>query len=207
MPINYNIRADVVNICSDKPRKNEEFLVDTNVWYWATYSRASQLPKRRRASRYQVLNYPRYLQVVRCLKGRLYYCGLCLAELANVIEREERRRKGYEDRQTKEFRHNAPDDRARVVSEVEAAWMQVKKMGESANLNIDEEMQEAALQRLKDYALDGYDTFVFKSMAQLGLKQIITDDGDFSTVAGIAVFTANAQIIESARQQNRLVTR
>ena len=41
MAANIVIRADVVDISKDTPRNNENFLVDTNVWYWMTYSKAS----------------------------------------------------------------------------------------------------------------------------------------------------------------------
>ena len=39
MAANIVIRADVVDISKDTPRNNENFLVDTNVWYWMTYSK------------------------------------------------------------------------------------------------------------------------------------------------------------------------
>jgi hypothetical protein len=39
------------------------------------------------------------------------------------------------------------------------------------------------------------------------ITQIITDDGDFSTIAGICVFTANGNIIRAAKAQNKLIAR
>ena len=42
MAVNYNIQANVVDIRKDLPKSNDVFLVDTNVWYWITYTRASQ---------------------------------------------------------------------------------------------------------------------------------------------------------------------
>ncbi len=36
---------------------------------------------------------------------------------------------------------------------------------------------------------------------------VITDDGDFASVPGITVFTANARVINSAAQLGKLVVR
>jgi hypothetical protein len=44
-------------------------------------------------------------------------------------------------------------------------------------------------------------------MRSHGVVQVITDDGDFSTVPGIQVFTANRNVIQAARAQGRLITR
>jgi hypothetical protein len=40
-----------------------------------------------------------------------------------------------------------------------------------------------------------------------GVLQLITDDGDFATVPGIQVFTANRNVINAARSQGKLQTR
>ena len=44
-------------------------------------------------------------------------------------------------------------------------------------------------------------------MTANGVAQIITHDGDFTSVPGIQVFTANRNLIASARSQARLVVR
>ena len=41
----------------------------------------------------------------------------------------------------------------------------------------------------------------------LGLNRVITDDGDYATVPGLQVFTANRNIIEAAGLQGRLLIR
>jgi hypothetical protein len=41
MPVNYTVQAEVVDIRSDTPKKEDIFLVDTNVWYWYTYTNGS----------------------------------------------------------------------------------------------------------------------------------------------------------------------
>ena len=42
MAVQYAIQAEVVDITTDLPTSNDAFLVDTNIWYWMTYHRASQ---------------------------------------------------------------------------------------------------------------------------------------------------------------------
>ena len=54
MAINYTVQAEVVDISADTPKTEDAFLVDTNVWYWLTYSRASQ--SARPPAYYQILH-------------------------------------------------------------------------------------------------------------------------------------------------------
>ena len=44
-------------------------------------------------------------------------------------------------------------------------------------------------------------------MLSSGLSNIVTDDGDFASVAGITVFTANRNLIQRAQQAGKLLTR
>ena len=44
-------------------------------------------------------------------------------------------------------------------------------------------------------------------MDKAGVVQVITDDGDYVTVPGIKVFTANHNVIRAARNQGKLITR
>jgi hypothetical protein len=44
-------------------------------------------------------------------------------------------------------------------------------------------------------------------MNKVGVKKIITDDGDYLTVPGIQVFTANINFINTARNQGKLLVR
>ena len=46
-----------------------------------------------------------------------------------------------------------------------------------------------------------------QAMTAAGVTQILTDDGDYCTVPGIQVFTANRPVIDAARAQGKLVAR
>jgi hypothetical protein len=63
------------------------------------------------------------------------------------------------------------------------------------------------LARFQTDKVDGYDLFILEAMKNHGVVQVITDDGDFATVSGIQVFTANRNVINSARAQGRLLAR
>lgn len=87
MAITYNVQAEVVDLGSDTPRAGDAFFVDTNVWYWLTYTR-SRLAYRKPKG-YQVRDYPAYIKQARAAKAKLFTCGLCFSELANSIEKNE----------------------------------------------------------------------------------------------------------------------
>ena len=206
MAINYTVQAEVVDITSDTPSVEDAYLVDTNVWYWLTYPKATSHTPR------HISDYPGYLNRALGASAKIYHSGLTLAELSHVIEKNELEiyeRKSCSNIRitTKEFRHNHTGQRGRVVSEVEAAWVQVASLAEPLTITIDSLMATAALNRLQAEKVDGYDLFILESMRSHGVVQIITDDGDFSTVPGIRVFTANRSVIQSARAQGRLVIR
>jgi len=150
MAINYTIQAEVVDIQSDQPQESDIFFVDTNVWYWHTYSQASSL-----SLLYQTTDYPLYISKAISAKSLLLYTGLSLAELAHNIEAAERNifMNTHGAIRTKEYRHNYPTERAKVVAEVSYAWNQIKAIAAPINLMIDEPTADAALTRFQTYLM------------------------------------------------------
>ncbi|MEG5039960.1 MULTISPECIES: hypothetical protein [unclassified Microcoleus] len=203
MAVQYAVKAEVVNIQFDTPQKDDIFLVDTNVWYWLTYTKASTS-----APHYQnqINDYSAYLRKIISAQGLLLYCGLSLAELAHNIEQAERKIFSTT-LQTKEYRHNYSTERANVVAEVVAAWSQVTSIAVSTDVTVDETTTNASLTRFQTQLLDGYDLLILEAMDKAGIVQVITDDGDYVTVPGIKVFTANRNVITAARNQGKLITR
>ncbi len=201
MGVNYTVQAEVVDIRSDSPNKDDIFLVDTNVWYWYTYTYASisSLP-------YQITEYPSYVAKADSVDSLLLYCGLSFAELAHNIEKTQRELFSSEIR-PKEYRHSYPAERAKVVAEVEAAWNQVTSIAACTDILINEDKTNTALKRFQTQLLDGYDLLILEAMDKAGVKQIITDDGDYVTVPGIRVFTANGGAISAAKKQGKWLVR
>lgn len=209
MAINYIVRADVIDISADTPRPKDEFLVDTNVWYWLVYTRASLGANPPRAR--QLTNYPTYVSQALANGSRIRQCGLTLSELAHRIEQTEReiygQAIGVSAPPTKEFRHNFPAERSNVVSEVQAAWTQITSMSSSIEVTLNDVMTNAAVLRFQTEALDGYDLFLLEAATASGIAQVLTDDGDFCGVPGIQMFTSNQSVLVAAQTQGKLVGR
>jgi len=207
MAVNYNVLANVIDIRLDAPKPDDIFLVDTNVWYWLTYTRASQAPQPPRT--YQINDYPAYIAKALSAKSSLRSCGLSFAELAHRIEKTEKdiyiRSSGNIG--SKEYRHNCASERTNVVAEVQAAWGQVKTMTDTVDVRVDESLTDAALLRFATQPLDGYDLFILEAISSAGVVNVITDDGDYVIVPGLQVFTANQNVISAAQNQGKLLTR
>jgi len=175
------------------------FLVDTNVWYWMAYSRASI------SSRHQKI-YATYLTKALAAGSRLYVSGLSQAELIHLIERDELRL--FNPNLTpKVFRHDYPAERAAVVSETVAAWGVVQNIAETIDLRVDAGMTDRVINRLQICPMDGYDLMSAEAMFEHGIPQVLTDDGDFSCVSGIHIFTANPRALRTAHGQGKIVVR
>ncbi|HYW19823.1 MAG TPA: PIN domain-containing protein [Nodularia sp. (in: cyanobacteria)] len=209
MPVNYTVQADVIDITTDSPQNGDIFLVDTNVWYWLTYPQASLSAKQ-----HQINSYPNYIADTLTAGATLCYSGLSLAELAHLIESKEYELSIYGlttgpdyRRSAKEYRHNHASERARVICQVQTGWSQVQSISVQIDLKLDETTVDAAITRFIIQPLDGYDLFILESMKQESIKKIITDDGDYVTVPGIQVFTANPGAIAAAKNQGRLIMR
>jgi predicted nucleic acid-binding protein len=153
--------------------------------------------------------YPSYINRILSVGASIFFSNLSLAELAHIIEKTEREIYAalHGKINPKAYRHNLPKERSRVISELQAAWGQVNTMAKPLIENIDHVAANNALARFKKEKVDGYDLFFLESMKKNGILQIITDDGDFSSVSGIKVFTANQRVIAVAQKQNKLVKR
>lgn len=207
MAINYNIVADIIDITNDNPRTSDIFLIDTNVLYWMTYTRASQANPPPFPN--QITTYPSYLGKAIKARSKLYRCGLSLAELAHIIEKNEREifNRSHIPIKTKEFRHSHASEHQNVVTEIQSAWAQVKNFATSLDILIDDSTTDSALNKFTNHTVDGYDLFTIEAISKAGVVQIITDDGDFATVPGLQVFTCNLNVIQSAKQQGKLLVR
>jgi|SRR5919199_5169934 predicted nucleic acid-binding protein len=201
MPLNYTVQAQVIDIRYDIPKKEDIFLVDSNVWYWDAYTKATYS-----ARAYQITEYPFYIKKAKSAQSLLLYSGLSLAELAHNIEQIERQFFSST-LKPKEYRHNYPTERTKVVAEVQNVWDNVTSTAVCTDLLIDEVISNTALTRFQTQLLDGYDLLILEAMDKAGVKQIITDDGDYVTVPGIRVFTANWGAIAAARSQGKLLIR
>jgi hypothetical protein len=207
MPPTYTVRAVVIDARVDTPRASDRLLVDTNVWAWEYYRGSHYAPSGQAVA--QVGDYARFVQLARHAGAVRYRVGTQLAELAHLIEQNECNAysQSVASLTLKEYRHNVPAERARVVRMIETVWARVKCDSAPLPLALDDAFTDGALTRLGVAPVDGYDVFLLEVMASSGVTQILTDDGDFCCVAGISVFTANPRVLGAARTQGRLVVR
>lgn len=84
MAIQYDVKAHVIDIAVDIPCSTDSIFVDSNVWFWQTYTRATAAGRR-----YQTIRYPNYIRSALRRGAKLYYSGLSFAELAHTIEKAE----------------------------------------------------------------------------------------------------------------------
>ena len=53
----------------------------------------------------------------------------------------------------------------------------------------------------------GIDSLAHEAALKAGVTQVITDDGDYATVPGLTVFTANQRVVQAAHGSGKLLTR
>jgi hypothetical protein len=199
----HAVIADVVDITLDRPRPADVFLVDTNVWFWQTYTRASQSGSPPTGRQVQV--YPTYISRALKARSKLLRCGLSMLELAHAIERVEHELEG-KGASAKDFRRVA-DARGKVVGEIRAAWSQVIRMAAPLNIALKDERLDGCINLLKTAPLDPSDSALIVTAMAADVKQVLTDDADYSAVPGVTLFTGNRGVIEAARAQGKLVSR
>jgi predicted nucleic acid-binding protein len=199
MPIRI-VRAEVIDIRRDRPSDQDEMLVDTNSWFNLTYTRIKE-PK---------AEYPDYIKRSMASNAKLYASGLSLAELASAIERSECNLYAAANGikiDLKTFRHDCEAERKIVVSAVTASWAQVKSIARVIEHRFTEASADAALKCFQSSSVDGYDIVMLDAMERCAIRRVLTDDGDFATVPGIQVFTANPATISAARRAGQLLIR
>lgn len=208
------VRATVIDIKSDQPKEGDRFLVDTQVWYWLTYSRSQNTTKR--PNDYQVEQYPTYIGQSIKAKSSLLWSGLAITELITLIEKseyeifcqEQKTAKKNFPSKLKDYRHGEPQARSeQVIPEINAAWEAIQKIGTCLEAHVNQEFIIQSIDNLNIQATDGYDTLMINSAKAMEVNQIITDDIDFITVPGLHVFTANPRAIDTAKNQNKLINR
>ena len=205
MPVRYRVRADVVDLRRYSPSSGESYLVDTNAWYWTTYSRAILGASQPRY--YQATDYPAF--ILRSLRAgaSLWASPIVFAELAHRIETCEWQIyvRLNAPISLKEFRHNFSQERQRVVAEIQACWSQVESMAGVYSLQADSSVCLNAIAALQNVALDAYDILSLTGLPEMPAPfSIVSDDGDFCTVPNVTVLTANRTVLDAARQQSRL---
>jgi hypothetical protein len=207
MAFNHTVRADVVDANAYAPRAGETFLVDTNVWFWMCYAAAPDAPGVSKP--WQTRIYPGLLDRVMKAEGKLCWSALSWSELGHIIERTELKIAvncgATATESPKQYRYEDAEQRQRIVEIIRQTWLQVTALASSlGDTVIDQPALHAANEELPQVMLDGYDLFLAQAVRKAGIRGVITDDGDFCTVSGITVFTANRTVLGAAKSQGKL---
>lgn len=206
LPLGLTIRANIIDINVDRPKVGESFYVDTNVWFWMTYTKVSQhgigLP-------YQVGSYPGYTNQALSINCPVYSAGFNLAELMHVIEKSEHKisQKLGGTPKMKDFRHGNPAARLSVEREIDAACKQVMSLSTLMDVDLNSNFVSDSVSNFGSFQVDGYDLMTLEALNKYGVNNIITDDCDFATAANMNIFTANQNLIQAATVQGKLLIR
>ena len=207
MSVQYAVQADVFDIRQTNPQGSDCFLVDSNVWLWMTYSNAGHDEPNWRAA--LMAKYVTFVQDAVINNGKVYCCGLSLAELSILLKpsvKSMRRAREPASRQ-KSIGITFTIQRTRIVVKFKCLEPGVyRREHKPLSITIDSSTTTAALNRLQTEKVDGYDLFILESMRSHGVEQVITDDGDFVTVPAFR-FSLLTATLSAARAQGRLITR
>ncbi len=199
------ILASVIDITKDAPKRSDRFMVDSQVWIWLAYARSSPVTPS------PIPRYLAYVKQARRLPCHVCFCGPNWAEVAHHVEKTEleihQSCNPHPKYNLKQFRHELPAERAKVVAQLHAAWTTIKVLCSVAPILLDSQTLEALQTRFGSQPLDGYDLMILETMAANGITQIVTDDRDYASASGIQVFTANIAVIQEANRQGKLVVR
>lgn len=206
MPL--TIRASVVDITTDTPKSTDKFLVDTNVWLWLYYEPLTLTEAG--GTKQQAITYPSYYSAAQAARSTFYTTGLVYSELAHIIERTQK--SIYDSKlaaplDSKVYRHDYPQQRMKVIQLISEAWKDITTYTHLLDINLNDEYMQKATALFSQVGVDGYDGFTAQLVKQSDMTGILTDDGDFASVGGLTVFTANQYVIKLARTVGKLITR
>jgi predicted nucleic acid-binding protein len=203
--INYDIKAKVVDIKKYNPNPNDTFFIDSNVLIWIFSSKHSRGGDKH--GLYQTKEYASFFHKALKARSKLYVCGLSFSEMSHFIEDMEFKHFSNLNPQVtrKEYRHNYLSERNNVIEEINAAWNGVSQVSEILELNVDKSSVDNSISLISSSMLDGYDVFLVSATKTNGIINILTDDGDFSSLEGVKLFTANNGVIKAAMEQWKLI--
>lgn len=192
--------SQIFDIKTITPQSNDRYFIDTNVWYWFTYCGSNQFAEEN-ARRYQLTEYPAFIEKILDVGAKIITCPLVYTELANLIERNEyneylskKHLKSHEFSR-KEFR-KIKDAREKVLNEIKTAWSTICGIApDCLELNLDLQTANAAHAFMSRSMLDPYDAIFIHFLNSHNINMLISDDGDMMTTDIEEIFTANNKFI------------
>lgn len=201
----YLVNADVIDIRHYTPSPSDKILVDTNVWFWKTYPNCSIAPNPPQA--YQLDNYGAFLKKAIEARAGIYWSVFTFGELSHLIEKTEYEINAGNAQTLKEWRHAKGVARKALISTINAAWNQVQQIGVSAKeICMGGSAAETMRKHYGKWCVDGNDLLLIHTYESTNVNFLLSDDGDFCSVGGLRLLTANQSVIKSAKEAKRLKT-
>ena len=176
---------------------NKAFFLDTNVLYWYTNPRFSDSNLLSSTAKL----YYNFIDRLIVNKNPLFSSVYNLTELLNVIEKNE-----YEifsklhpslPLTRKEFRAR-PAERASVERIMRTALNNAKSICTIVDFNFTQSTVDEFISTFSNHRCDVFDFAILKNCIDTNHVNIISDDGDFSTIEHINLYTANENILNSS---------
>lgn len=175
-----------------------EFCLDTNVLYWYTYPRYTQLLTQNTQERAQ--NYYDFVDTLVGNGNPLLTTRYNITELINIVEKHE-----YDifcaahpeaPYTRKDFR-KIPDEREKLKRILKTTLSNVNSICRTVDFNFTEEILNNCVNTLEQHRCDVFDFAILSYYKENGHLNIITDDNDFASVDGINLYTANITSLSS----------
>jgi hypothetical protein len=217
------VRASVVDIRREcaVPRR---LVCDTNVLYWIFYPSFRSLASAGGIvpGVYQTTEYARFFTVAHRSQTALCTSAANLGELAKLIEHADleshcrtdcncpadiavRPGEYFAANQCKKARYHYAGRLPTIRRGVEHVIASVRKAVSilPGLASTDDEHQSALSEWLLSYS-DYVDALMIAQARRLNMVDILSDDGDFATVSGITLYTANRNVVNAARAAGTL---
>ena len=190
----YDLRSIDTNIIPE----HTKFAIDTNVLYWMHYSRCN-------TTGYQIMYYPQFISDLMERQISFVTTACNVSELLHLVEKKEYDifKASNSVRNIKEFRKNK-SERINVQKELEIIMMQIESMYSVQDFELDFSLLSKFVHNFDSHRCDNNDYSILTYLKDAGINNVITDDCDFITYAGINVYTANENIINEAKRKNIL---
>nr|WP_251205932.1 PIN domain-containing protein [Acetatifactor aquisgranensis] len=189
--------AATTDLTTFMPMDNrKEFFLDTNVLYWFTYPRFTNVSKPH--DKLRAAPYFDFVDKLVSNGNPLFTSIYNITEMLHVIEKNEFSL--YElnhpgvDWSIKDFR-KMPKERNQLKRNLATALSNVKNVCTILDFNFTYSTLNQFIQELEEHRCDTFDYAILRNCIKEGKLNVISDDSDFSTMEKIHLYTANVTVL------------
>lgn len=192
--------ANIIDLTTFIPMDNRKgFFLDTNVLYWFTYPRFSNVSKPH--DKLQATPYFNFVDHLVSNGNPLFTSIYNITEMLHVIEKNEFSLYELNHPEAKwsikDFRKMA-NERNQMKRNLSTTLSNVKNICTILDFNFTYDSLEQFVVNLEEHRCDTFDYAILKNCIKENKLNIISDDSDFSTMEQIHLYTANAAVLVKA---------